>query len=474
MPAHSLPRSSALATVVAVAAGLVLAGCAAIPDLGPQPQAAAPGSFATARSFSAPATDWPSDRWWEAYDDPQLSALIDEALKDSPTLAEAEGRLRAAQAQAEQSRAATLPSLTFNGQVSETESSRAIGFPPFIAEYLPKGYKDTGRITLDAAYDLDLFGKNRAALAAAVSQAAAVGADEAQARLTLSTAVAQAYGNLIQLTAEREAAAQAVDNRNQTSQLVANRVRNGLDTQGELQQARAATPTSQADVDSLDERILIARHQIAALLGAGPDRGLDIAVPKTEAVKAFGLPPNLTIDLLGRRPDIVAARLRAEAAASRIKAARADFYPDVTLNAYIGQQALGLNQLFDPVAAIGSLGPAVSLPIFRGGALTGAYRGARADYDTAVAAYDQTLVQALQDVADAGASAQSAQVQLADRRQALAAGEAAYAIAEARYKGGLSTYVSVLSAEDAVIAERRAFLLDIALVRALGGGFVGA
>src|SRR5262249_43388931 len=157
-------------------------------------------------------------------------------------------------------------------------------------------------------------------------------------------------------------------------------------------------PTAQAELDLLDERILLARHQIAALLGAGPDRGLDITLPKAEAVKAFGLPPNLAVNLVGRRPDIVAARLRAEAAALRIKAAHAAFYPNVTINAYVGQQSLSLDKLFNPAAAIGSIGPAVTLPIFDGGQLAGAYRGARADYDAAVAAYDQTLVQALQDV----------------------------------------------------------------------------
>jgi NodT family efflux transporter outer membrane factor (OMF) lipoprotein len=459
-----------------------LAGCAAVPNLGPRPQPESEASLATQRSFTAPASDWPADRWWDAYGDPQLSALIDEALKTSPTLAEAEARLRSAQAQAQQARAATLPSLSGNGQVGETEQSRDLGFPGFIQQLLPKGYQSTGRVTLDASYDLDLFGKNRAALAAAVSDSEAARADTAQARLTLSTAVAQAYGDLARLYAERAAAAQTVANRLETSQLVADRLRNGLDTQAELKQALANNPASQADVEALDEQILIARHQIAALLGAGPDRGLDITPPAPDAVRPLGLPADLAMHLVGRRPDIVAARLRVEATAKRIDVANANFYPDVNLTAYIGQQSLPLSLLANPAAAIGSIGPAISLPIFEGGRLRGAYRGARADYDAAVDAYDQTLVQALQDVADSAASVQSAARQLAERRQALATGEAGYNIARLRYQGGLSTYVEVLAAEDAVIAERRAaadaqaraFTLDVALVRALGGGFDGA
>lgn len=469
---------------VSLMAGAAVAGLAAcaVPNTGAKPQLNAIASYQTDQSFAAPAADWPSDRWWEAYNDPQLSGLIDEALKSSPTLAQAEARLTSAAAASGVARAATLPTLDGQGTVSETESSLVEGFPPFIQELLPRGYIDNGRLALDASYDLDLFGKNRAALAAAVSEQQATAADLAEARLTLSTATAQAYADLARYGAERDAAAEAVRNRQQTAQLTAERVRNGLDTQGELKQAEAATPASQADVDSLDEQILLTRHRLAALLGEGPDRGLAIQLPKAETVKAFGLPADLRLHLLGRRPDIVAARLRAQAAAKRIDQAKAQFYPDIVLNAYVGQQSLGIAQLVNPAAAIGSIGPTLTLPIFEGGRLRAQYRGAAADYAAAVDAYNATLTQALQDVADAAASAQSAQKQLADRKAALDAGEKAYAVAQERFQGGLSAYVSVLTAENAVIDERRAyadaqaraFTLDITLVRALGGGYVSA
>ena len=462
-------------------ANLVLASCAALPGESPKPAVRPVSAYQTDRTYAAPAADWPSDRWWETYGDPQLTGLIDEALRQSPTLAQAEARLQVAEAQTQVARAATLPQLSGHGDFAEEKQTREVGFPPFIANQFPKGWHSSSRLTLDAGYDLDLFGKNRAALAAAVSEAAASKADLAQARLTLSTAVAQAYANLIRLSAEREAGVEAVRNRQATSELTAERVRNGLDTRAELKQAEAATPSSQADVEALAEQILLTRHQIAALLGEGPDRGLAIVIPKPGAVGAFGLPPDLRLHLIGRRPDIVAAKLRAEAAAKRVDEAHAAFFPDVTLSAYVGQQALPVSQLFSPAAAIGSFGPAITLPIFQGGRLRGEYHGARADYAAAVGAYDATLTQALQDVADAAASVQSAQKQLAERRAALDAGEQAYAVAKERYDGGLSSFVSVLAAEDAVITERRAFAdaqtrvftLDIALVRALGGGFTG-
>jgi NodT family efflux transporter outer membrane factor (OMF) lipoprotein len=475
MPAN-FPRA---ASGVLLAAAL--AGCAAVPQTGPAPKMAHASDFASARSLAAPDADWPQTRWWDAYGDTQLSGLIDEALKNSPTLAQAEARFRSAAAQADVARGALLPTLAANGRVSETEQSLNLGYPPMFRPYLPKGFKSYGKATLDASWDLDLFGKNRAALAAQVSEAAASRADAAQARLMLSVSVAQAYSDLARLGAERDAAAQTVKDRELISGLVAQRLKNGIDTRAELKQAQAATPTSEADLEALDEQILLTRHRLAALLGAGPDRGLDIPMPVPGAVKPFGLPANLQADLIGRRPDIVAARLRLEAAAKRVDVAHAGFYPNINLAASIGQEALGLTYFTKSLSQTGVIGPAISLPIFEGGRLRAQYRGSKADYAAAVDGYNQTLAAALQDVADTLASLQSAQRQVAEREQALAAGEAAFDVAQRRYQGGLSNFVAVLSAEDAVIAQRRAaadararaFSLDVALVRALGGGFHG-
>jgi len=197
-------------------------------------------------------------------------------------------------------------------------------------------------------------------------------------------------------------------------------------------------------------------------------------------IKSFGLPGELQAQLLGRRPDVVAARWRAEAAAKRIHVARAQFYPNINLAAYIGQQALFANLLFKDSSQIGSVGPAVTLPIFEGGRLRDQYRGARSDYADAVASYDATLVQALQELADAAASARALGIRLEESRTALAADEEAYKLTRLRYEGGLANYQSVLLAEDAVLQARvivadldaRAFTLDVEIVQALGGGYV--
>jgi NodT family efflux transporter outer membrane factor (OMF) lipoprotein len=474
-PARFARRMGLLAAVSAVA----LAACASLPPAAPARVAKAPQAYETRASLAAPVADWPGDRWWSAYGDAQLDGLIAEALAGSPTLASAETRVRRAEAVAAQSRARQLPTLSANASAQEMKQSYNLGIPP---QFVPQGYNDYGKLTLDFSWELDFWGKNRAAVAAATSETRAAQADAAEARLVLSTNVAAAYADLARLYAERDVAERATALQQETSQLVGQRVKNGLDTRGEQRQAEAEPLQSRADLAAVDEQIALTRNRLAALLGAGPDRGLAIARPGPAALKPFGLPQTLAAELVGRRPDITAARWRAEAAAQRIHEARAAFYPDINLTAFIGAQALPLNELFKSGSDVGSIGPAISLPIFEGGRLRAGLRGAEADRDAAVASYDAAVVEAFRQVADAVASQRALTGQLADSRAALAASEDAYRIARLRYQGGLSAYQSVLIAEQNVLRRRRtvadldarAFALDVALVRALGGGFNAA
>jgi NodT family efflux transporter outer membrane factor (OMF) lipoprotein len=439
--------------------------------------AKAPEAYAAAQTLTtADAAAWPADAWWKAYGDSQLDALVDEALTGSPTLAQAEARLRRAQALANQAKAAQLPSVSANGGVERAKQSYNNGIP---ADFVPQGYNDYGRLSLDFSWELDFWGKNRAAVAAATSEARAAQADAAQARLMLATSVAASYADLARLYAERDVAERSVALRLETLNLVSDRVTNGLDTRGELRQAEAGPPNARAELAAIDEQIAQTRNGLAALLGAGPDRGLAIARPSVANLKPFGLPANLAADLIGRRPDVVAAKWRAEASSKRIGQAKAAFYPNVNLAAAIGVQSLHLDKLFDSGSDVGSVGPAVSLPIFEGGRLKANLRAAEADRDGAVAAYDSAVTQALRDVADVAASERALNTRLAESRAALAANEDGFRIARLRYQGGLSTYQNVLIAELAVLAQRRnvadlesrALTLDVALVRALGGGF---
>ncbi|HEY1559766.1 MAG TPA: efflux transporter outer membrane subunit [Caulobacteraceae bacterium] len=467
---------SSRAATAAISSALTLAGCAAIPpvhlaDVKPA------SAYRADQTFAAPTISWPGDEWWRAYDDAQLNQLIDEALAASPNVAEARARLDKADALAGVARANLFPTLQGQAQVDETKQSYNTGIPP---AFVPHGWNSFGQTTLNFSWELDFWGKNRKALAAAVSDAKASDADLAEARLVLSTAIASAYADFYRLWAERDVAERAVKSREETLDLVRRRVDNGLDTRGELEEAKAGPANARSDLAAIDEDIALSRDRIAALMGQGPDRGLAIQRPSAPSLKAFGLPPRLPADLIGRRPDLAAARWRAEAAAGRIGVAKAQFYPDINLAAAIGFESLGISKLFLSGSSTGQVGPAITLPIFEGGRLRANLRGARADYETAVASYDETLTQALQDVADVAASERALSARVQHSTDALTADEDAYRIARLRYEGGLANYQSVLLVENAVLTDRRtvvdlkarAFTLDVQLIRALGGGYL--
>jgi NodT family efflux transporter outer membrane factor (OMF) lipoprotein len=455
----------------------LLAACA--PNLGPMPKLAAVSSFATARSFSAPRASWPSDNWWVQFHDPELTALINEGLKGAPDLKIAAARLRIAAAAAEEAGAAGLPALNGAASALETKPNVNNGFPQSIKPYLPHSWHTEISTSLNFTYDLDFWGKNRAALAAATSQEEAAAADVAEARLSLSTAIASTYAHLVALKTDLRTQQQAVRVREQSAGLVQNRVAHGLENKGPLAEALAEVAIAKGQLAEITDEIARTRHQIAALLGKGPDAGLVIFPKETVPPLAYGLPPTLPADLVGRRPDIVAARLEAEAAARRIRVARDGFYPDINLSAEIGNESLDPRDFFDKGSIMGAVGPAIHLPIFEGGQLAGAYRGARAHYDETVATYDKTVSHAFEQVANALSDAKALSAEITDARVALKESQRAYQISKIRYRGGLSRYLNVLTAENTVLQQQRAltdlkseaFLQNIALIRALGGGF---
>jgi NodT family efflux transporter outer membrane factor (OMF) lipoprotein len=466
----------------AVAIALVLPGCAAVPNLGPKRAPRTAESYEASRTLAAATSAdlasraWPDGDWWRSYGDPQLTVLIEEGIAGAPDLAAAVARLHQADGYRQQAGAALLPSVDASGQVQGAKQSYNNGTP---AAFVPHGWKDTGSASLSFGFDLDLWGKNRANLRAATSDAEAARLDVAQTRLLLSTNIAGAYADLARLFAERDVEQNAVALRIDTQKLVANRVAIGLDTKAELKQADSAVPAERAQLAQIDESIGLTRNRIAALLGKGPDRGLAIQRPVL-SFTARSVPADAATDLIGRRPDIASARARVESAAQRIKAARADFYPSVSLSALIGYESLGISNLFKSGSSFGQAGPAVSLPIFHGGDLSGKYRVSRATYDEAVATYDSSVTTAFHDVADAVTSQSMLGTELSQSRQSLADAREAYDVARQRYEGGLSTYLTVLTAQDSVLQqqrtvvdlEARAFTLDVALVRALGGGAV--
>ena len=458
---------------------LLASACASVPNLGAKPVPAAASDYASAQSLSGAQSAWPADGWWKAYNDAQLDRLIGEGLAGSPDLAAAAARFRSAQGLAQQAGAALLPSLDATASVDYQNQSQNAS-PPGMP--VPTGWHATGTTGLSLNFDLDLFGKNRAALRAAKKDAEAARFDTDEARLILTTGIASTYADLTALYAQRDSLQSALDIRTQTLKLVQQRFDAGIANQSDLEQAKARIPQTKADLAATDEAIMLDKHALAALVGAGPDRAFTIERPAAGTLQAQGVPADASINLIGRRPDIAAARTRVEASAERIKEARAAFYPNINIGALIGFQSLGLGSLFNSGSQFASVSPAVTLPLFHGGALQGQYRGRRGQYDEAVANYDGQVIQALRETADTVTSQKSLVERLAQSRSALASYETALRLAQRRYENGLSTYLDVLTAQESVVnarltvaqLETRAFTLDVQLVRALGGGFRAA
>jgi NodT family efflux transporter outer membrane factor (OMF) lipoprotein len=457
---------------------LLLAGCASTGGLAPQSSPKPANDLASARSLAgttvSPAA-WPSSDWWKAFGDPNLDRLIDEALAGSPSLRIAEARTRKAVAFADTARAPLFPHVDASLDVTRQRFPEHGLVPPPAA-----GSTDTQyQLQATLGWELDFWGKNRAAYESALGEAKAAEIDAAAARLALAVNVAQAYVQLQHGYQQRDIAQATLAKREQIYALTRDRNAAGIDSRLEVKQAEAALPAAREQIAQLDEAIALTRNQLAALLGQGPDRGLAIERPAAHALGPVALPTTIPAELIGRRPDIIALRTRAEAARKDIDVAKAQFYPNVNLIAFIGLQSLGPSGLLTAASRIAGLGPAVTLPIFDAGRLRGNLAGKDADYDIAVEQYNQTLADALRDVVDQLASFRSVDAQRAEQTQALSTAQEAYDLALLRYREGVGNYLQVLSAEQPLLAQQsldvdlrsRELALSINLVRALGGGY---
>ncbi|MGA2549295.1 MAG: efflux transporter outer membrane subunit [Burkholderiaceae bacterium] len=469
--------TSGAAIAAALATAFLLAGCAS--GIAPGAQLIDPGALASHESLAkAPATaDWPADQWWERYHDTDLNGLMAQALEGSPTLAVAQARLARASALAGYASAQAQPQLGVQASSERGKFTANYIYPPPLG-----GSTYTTDIgLLNFSWDLDFWGKNRSAIEAARSSANASAADAAAARLALTTSVARAWFQLERLYMLADVTQASIQQRDDIMTLTRQRVTAGLDTNVELRQAESELPQARVDLSQLQENIALTRNQIAALVGRGPDYGMTLARPKDQIDETVALPPEVPANLLGRRPDLVAARWRVEAASRSIDSAKAEFYPDINLVASVGLISLGNSAFFRAASQNTAVGPALSLPIFNS-TLRANLRVTDADYDAAVDQYNAILVDSLRDVADQITSEQALKVQQSEQQVAVTKIEDAYALALQRYKAGLGNYLTVLTAETAVLQQRRiavqlqarALDLDVELVRALGGGYASS
>ena len=469
--ARRLPTLAALAIAVASSIVLVLAGCASTNGIAPQATKLDPARIGLTDTSPQPslATDW-----WTAFGDATLDGLVERALADSPTLKASQARVERARASVGSAEANRRPQVNGVANVTREHLSENGIFPPPLG-----GATFTlSDVQAQASWDLDLFGRNRAALEAAIGNELAAQADRAAARLVLSTNVVRTYLQLARFETQRDVATRALQQRGETLGLVQQRVQAGIDTNVELRQSEGALPETRQQIEAFDEQIAIARHALAALT-AQPPEALGSLAPRLANLRNVALPVTVPADLLGRRPDIAAARWRIEASLQDVAAARAEFYPNVNLTAFIGLNTIGVSRLLHSGSDEWGVGPAIRLPIFDAGRLRANLRARSADVDVAVETYNGSVLDAVRDAVDQISSLKSIDRQRREQSQASAAAESAYDLATQRYRAGIGTYLTVLTAETNVLQQRRqsadldARALDtqVVLVRALGGGY---
>jgi len=465
-------QRSFIARPVAIAIMTILAGCATFDDLPPPQAKVAPATLGAREA----AVQWPADDWWRRYGDAQLDTLVADGLAGSPTLAAAQARIARADAAAGVARAALLPQVNGNGTVNEQKYSENSIYPPPLAG----AWKYDARLTLDLTFEIDFWDKNGAALRAALSQAQAATAEAQSARLVLAAGIARAYFDLQRLFAQRDVSRAAIVQREEIVRITNERFGAGLDTKVEVRQAEAALATVRTELAQYHDAIDLARHRLAALVGAGPERGERVAAVSPGAAPAAVLPAAIPLDLVARRPEIAASRWRVEASREDIAVAKAQFYPNVNIVAFAGLTSLGVSNLLLGSSSIAGIGPAVHLPIFEGGRLNANLKGRAAESDLAVSTYNETVIDAVRELADAVTSIRGLARTTAEQARARTATDEAYNLAVVRYRAGLGNYLTVLTAQTQQLAQERlnvdlrarAYELDVGLARALGGGYL--
>ncbi len=472
-------RTLVLAVAIFIAM-LVLAGCASTAGLSPVSNVQNANQLAAEKSLATStvsAAAWPADDWWRALSDPQLDSLIDEGLRGSPTLRVAAARTRQAIAFADGTQANLYPRIDADAELTPEHPSALGVMPP------PPGQTSITlhQLQLTLNWEIDFWGKNRSAYESALDQAKAAEVDAYAARLALSAAIAQTYVDLQRAYLLLDVAQETLKEREQIYSLSRDRTAAGLDSRLELKQAETTVPATRQRIEQLQENIQLARNQLAALLGEGPDRGLTIARPGMHALAPVVLPSRVPAELIGRRPDVVAQRLRVTALSKDIDSAKAEFYPNINLAAFIGFQSLSSAGFLTGASRMLGAGPAITLPIFDGGRLRGNLAGKDATYDIAVEQYNQLLADAMRDVVDQLTSFRSVDTQRAEQKLALTSAQEAYDLAAMRYREGVGNYLQVLATQDQLLVQRsldadlraRQLALAISLFRALGGGFNG-
>jgi NodT family efflux transporter outer membrane factor (OMF) lipoprotein len=450
----------------------LLAGCTVGPNFF-RPKAPVPAEYKEMQGWKQAQPrdgEWKGD-WWTVYEDAVLSGLVAEVSVSNQTLAQTEAQYRQARALVAQARAAYFPVLSGSASVTRSQVGRAS------AGTVSRGGVTVHDIGLDASWEPDLWGRVRRSVEANVANARASAGDVENVRLSLQAELATNYFLLRALEAQQQLFDDTVRAFEESLKLTENRYNAGVAARADVVQAQTQLRTTQAQAIDLGVQRAQLEHAIAVLIGRPP---ADFSLARASLPPA---PPDIPVgvpsELLERRPDIAAAERRVESANAQIGVAQAAYFPVLTLSASGGFQSTVLSQLFSPPARFWSLGAALAQTLFDAGLRKARTEQAIAVYDQTVGNYRQTVLTAFQEVEDNLAALRILEQESVVQDDAVALARRSLELTLNQYKGGIVSYLNVLTAQTTLLSAQRTAVdlrsrqlaASVALVRALGGGW---
>jgi NodT family efflux transporter outer membrane factor (OMF) lipoprotein len=463
------------ALAAALAALSTLGGCSLAPHYERPTVPAPPASYKEAGEWklAAPADASARGRWWTMFNDPELDALEDQVSDANQSLKAALARLDEARAQTRIARSSWFPTLNAQAGVTRAETSS------YATGYIP-GTERTGteyNVGGDLSYELDLFGRIRNTVANARASEQASAGDAASLDLSLHAELASDYFMLRGLDVEQDLLDHTVEDYARALGLEENLFHGGAAPISDVQQAQAQLETARTQAENTRLSRAQTEHAIAVLVGREASAFSIAPHTSEEAAPLPAIALGLPSQLVERRPDVAAAERRVAAANANIGVARAAFFPVIDLNAAAGFLALSKATLIGLPSRYWSIGPQGLLTVFDGGLHAAQSAQAHASYDEQVANYRGSVLTAFQDVEDNLAALRQLQLQSVSQAAAVTATHGALDQANLRYKGGIVTYLEVVTTENAYLAARlaaadieiRRATATVQLVRALGG-----
>jgi multidrug efflux system outer membrane protein len=457
-----------------LACAWIMSGCSGIP---PRPASPAIASAVPLADTEAGGGPWPQKDWWRNYQDPTLDQLIDVGLASAPTLQTAHARFDAAHESVRLAGAASGAQVGLASDLNRQRLSDNGLFPPQLLGFHWYNLADLG---LQASYNFDWWGKQRAAIGAAVDQAHAAQADRSAAELILASSIADTYfgwqADQQRLALARENLATA----ERVGVIAKDRLRADLETVDIVHHADLGVAAAREQIAQLEGSARLRVVALAALCGRA-EADLPALQPRPLPAVITSMPDDVRLDLISRRADITASRWRIEAMQQNVKAARAQYFPDISINALAGVSAIDVGKLLEWGSRVPQAGVALHLPIFDSGALDAQYHGTLAQLHSAIATYDQTLIDAAREVATQLATRDQIAAQRAQRLLEVGAAEHLRTDAAAQVRQGLTDARIELNAAQVLLEQRdalsqldaQALSADIGLQRALGGGYEG-